>query len=284
MNLKITKFIFCLFLLILAASIFIPIKEICSNPLKPYDVNDVEFNFKTTKSFDKAALLEVMLLPKIQVFNQDELEKDRQRLKKFYFDNGFFDAIIDTLVTYDNIINEVDIEIIIYEKTRYSVKEIIIEGLNNIPLNLKNEVQSDRLVKSGDNYTKSLIAKETNRILDILQNNGYLRAQLDTSSGTVIAKYSADVQKNPIYKNKVKVTLTFRGVGRTYTFGNTKIIIADNKYKLDESIIERELKYKEGDLFSKELLVQSERNLIKIALIQLGRIQIDTVIETTGRG
>lgn len=282
MNLKKTKFIFCLSLLLSAASFLIPVKEIFTGPVYAYDVNDVEFNFKTTKSFDKAALLEVMLLPKIQIFNQDELEKDKQRLKKFYFDNGFFDAIIDTLVTYDNINNEVDIEIIIYEKERYSVKEIIIRGLNDIPENLKIESQNDRLLKPGDNYSKSSVSKETNRILDILQNNGYLKAQLDTTSGTVIAKYSSDVQKNPNFKNKVRVTLTFRGVGKVYHFGKTKINITNNSYSLDESIIERELKYKEGDLFSKELLVQSERNFTKIALIQLGRIQIDTVIESTG--
>ena len=283
MNLKIIKFILFLFLLLQAASLLIPLKDIYSKPLYAYDVNDVSFNYKTTKTFDKAELLEVMLLPKIQVFNQDELEKDRQRLKKFYFDNGFFDAIIDTMVTYDNINKEVDIEIIIYEKERYTVRELLIVGLDNkIPDKLKSDINTDRLLKSGDNYTKSAVAKESNRILDILQNNGYLKAQIDPISGTVIAKYSPEVQKNPSYKNKVRITLKFSGVDRTYNFGKTKIKIADNKYRLDQSIIEREIKYKEGDLYSRDQLVQSERNLTKIALIQLGRIQIDTVLESTG--
>jgi outer membrane protein assembly factor BamA len=254
-----------------------------SLPQRPYEVSDIEFNFVTTKSFSKDALLEVMFLPKTHIFNQDELEKDRQRIKKFYFDNGFFDALIDTSVSYDSADSEVDISMIIYEKARYSVKEIVLNGLKNIPGNLKEQIGTDNIIKPGDNYMKGNITKETNRILDILQNNGYLNAQLDTSARTEVAKYSNEIQQeNSGYKNKVRVTLTFTGTDKIYHFGKTDIKIADNKYKLDKGIIERELKYSEGTVFSKELLIESERNLTKIALIQLGRIQIDTVIESTG--
>lgn len=266
-----------------AAVLFISCKDCISGCLPDYTVNDISFDFKTTKSFDKAALQEIMFLPKTMDFNQDELERDRERLKKFYFDNGFFDSIIDTSVTYDQANNEVDIVIIIIEKTRYAVKEILIGGLNNIAPNIKEEINADPVIKAGDFYFKANITNETNRILDILQNNGYLNARTDTIFRTEVAKYSAEVQKNPVYKYSVRVKITFAGVDKQYFFGTTIVNIVNNKYSLQKDIIQRELKYKVGGLYNKGLIVESERNFTKLAIIQLGRIQIDTVIENAAR-
>jgi len=248
-----------------------------------YTVNNIDFTFKTTRSFNKTALLEVMYLPKTLQFNADDLEKDRQRIKKFYFDNGFFDAIIDTSVNYDSANYEVNIQITITENSRYTIKEMIIGGLDGIADNLKQSISSDRAIKAGDFYSKSNIAKETDRILNILQNNGYLNAGLDTSQRTEVSRYPFEVKDNPNYKNMVRVKLTFDGVNKVYRFGITKINIVNNRYHLGDDIIERELKYKENDIYSKENMTESERNLTKIPLIQIGRVQVDTVIEDASR-
>ncbi len=246
-----------------------------------YTISDFEFDFKTTKSFDKDVLKEAMVLPKTLDFNQDELERDRQRLKKFYFDNGFFDALVDTDVAYDNVNYEADIKFTIIENSRYTVREILIDGLGKVPENLKTQINTNRLIKPGDFYMKANTTNESNRILDILQDNGYLNARLDTTYRTEIAKYSREVQKNPDFNNKVRVKLTFAGADKIYYFGKTSVNIADNKYKIDTDIVLREMKFKEGDVYSKELLVESEQNLTKLAIVQLGRIQIDTVIESS---
>ncbi len=262
-------------------SLVVPWKASYGGSPVSYTINDFEFDFKTTKSFDKDILKETMVLPKTLDFSQDALEGDRQRIKKFYFDNGFFDAIVDTDVTYNDINYEVDVKFIIIENSRYTIKEILLNGLKDIPDNLKTQINTDPFLKPGDFYMKANTTNETNRILDILQNNGYLNARLDTTYRTEIAKYSEEIQKNPNYKDKVRIKLTFVGVDNIYHFGTTRVNIADNKYRIDQDIILREMKFKESDLYNKEMLVESEQNLTKLAIVQLGRIQIDTVIESS---
>jgi hypothetical protein len=78
-----------------------------------YEVNDVNFIFKKTESINKSIIFDAMFLPKIKQFHREDLENDRERVKKLYFDNGFFDAIIDTATHFDDADNTVNIDIII---------------------------------------------------------------------------------------------------------------------------------------------------------------------------
>jgi outer membrane protein insertion porin family/translocation and assembly module TamA len=243
-----------------------------------FDIDDIEFVFKTTQTFDEADLLSIMNLPKLSSFSQYELDLDRQRMRKFYFDNGFFDAVVDTLTEYDTEDESVVISIIIIENNRYKLEKISFEGLETISPELQSRVNADKLLVPGNYYSKSFILIESARIVTILQNNGYFYAALDTAEGTVVSKYQSS---DPSLKYRVSISLKFMGAVKQYSFGKTKINIADNRYKLQNSLIERELNYKEGQLYNRELLNQSERNLTKFAIIQTGRFSIDTVIDNT---
>jgi outer membrane protein insertion porin family len=244
-------------------------------PPSKYTLDKIEFNFKTTKSFDDDDLEDIMNLPKLQSYSERELEQDRLRIKKFYFDNGFFDAVVDTSTSYDNEDLSVIVTIIVIENNRYKLDKIKMFGLENIPPDLKQKINTDRLLKSGDYYNKSAIVSESGRIIGILQDNGYLYASLDTANGTVISKYQSS---RPNLKYKVNITLTFMGTKKQYVFGKTSINIKDNKYGLQDYLIERELTYEEGKVYSRDALNKSERNLSKFSIIQSGRFNIDTVI------
>jgi len=247
-----------------------------SSATSKYTLDDIEFIFKTTKSFDDEDLENIMNLPKLASYSETELEQDRLRIKKFYFDNGFFDVIVDTATQYDNEDLSVIVSIIIIENNRYTLDKIRMLGLENVPADLKNKINTDRLLKREDNYNKSAIVGESGRIIGILQDNGYLYASLDTVNGTVVSKYQT---ADPKLKYKVNVTLTFMGTQKQYVFGKTSINIKDNKYKLQDYLIERELTYQEGKLYSRDALNKSERNLTKFAIIKTGRFNIDTVID-----
>ena len=66
-----------------------------------YTLDKIEFKFETTKSFDEDDLENIMNLPRLATYSEQELEQDRLRIKKYYFDNGFFDAVFDTASSYD---------------------------------------------------------------------------------------------------------------------------------------------------------------------------------------
>lgn len=241
-----------------------------------YSLDKIEFIFKTTKSFDDDDLEDIMNLPKLAGYSETELEQDRLRIKKYYFDNGFFDAVIDTATQYDNEDLSVIVSVIIIENNRYRLDKVKMNGLENIPADLKYKISIDKVLKSGDYYSKQAIVGESGRIIGILQDNGYLYASLDTVRGTVVSKYQSS---DPKLKNKVNIALTFMGTKKQYAFGKTSINIKDNKYGLEDYLIERELTYEEGKLYSRNALNKSERNLSKFAIIQTGRFNIDTVID-----
>lgn len=241
-----------------------------------YEIDDIDFEFKDSESFDKTSLLDIMSLPKLNFFSSGNLGEDKERIKKFYFDNGFFDALIDTATQYDTEDKTVNVTIIIYEKQRYTLSKINIKGLSNINPSLIDEINSNPAIREGDNYTKTNVNNEVIRILDILQTNGYFKAKLDS---TIIAKYSEDIVKNPQYKYKVVVSLVFAGIESVYYFGETKINFIGRKYQIEDNIIRRELTYSAGEIFDKDKLIKSEKNLTKLSILQSARIQIDTVIE-----
>ena len=269
-------FIYALINLITGIGSLSASETVNSSSTAKYTLDDIEFVFKTTKSFDDDELENIMNLPKLAGYSETELEQDRLRIKKFYFDNGFFDAVVDTATQYDNEDLSVTVSIIIIENNRYRLDKVKMFGLENVPADLKSKINADKLLKRGDNYSKSAIVGESGRIIGILQDNGYLYASLDTVNGTVVSKYQSS---NPNLKYKVNIALTFMGTQKQYVFGKTSINIKDNKYGLQDYLIERELTYEEGKLYSREVLNRSERNLTKFAIIQTGRFNIDSVID-----
>ncbi len=254
---------------------FVPQSPLSANRTRPfsavYTIDEIKFKYIKTETFDKNTLLDIMTMPKKKTFSHQDLEKDVQILKKFYFDNGFFNAIIDTSSVFDDEDMSVIITMIILEKNRYLVNDIKYNGLGEIKPDVFQKVSQDQFIKKGNYFNRGLILNETSRILDVLQNNGYAFARVDTVNGTVVEK--------SLKGNYVNVTITFLDLNKQYRFGKTRINIANNMYQLSDQLILRELDYKEGDVYSREHVLQSERNLSNFSIIQNGRLQIDSVIE-----
>ncbi|HAX47388.1 MAG TPA: hypothetical protein DCX92_00225, partial [Bacteroidetes bacterium] len=242
---------------------------------KRIETGDINFKFRQTESFSDAALLDILLIPREKYFNRINLEEDMQRLNKFYFDNGFFDVVVDTATSVNKDDNEVNVTFIIIENARYIVKEFRLQGLDKVPDNIKNEINSNRLVSAGTPYNKNNINLEKDRILGILQDNGYFFAQIDTvrskidssRRGIIIGKFSEEMQKDPEYKNMVMVRMRFIGTQDVYRFGSIRFNIEKNDYDISQKVIAREIAFKEGDIFSKSKMIESERNFTKLAII-----------------
>jgi outer membrane protein assembly factor BamA len=216
-----------------------------------YSVEDIEFEYKTTETLDKNSILYVLSLQKDKVFQRSMLEEDMQRIKKFYFDNGFFDAFIDTAAVFDTTEETVTIKYIILENKRYTIDKITLLGLEKTNPTVLSAINSGMILMSGEPYNRTAILNETGRILSVLLSNGYYYANLDTADGTVISKYPPG---NPDFRYRVNVQLRFIGADRQYSFGNTRINIINNRYGLKDYLISRELTYKKGQMKAKEQL------------------------------
>ena len=259
--------------------------NLAQQPLWPYSFpkklenGDFEFEFKATSSFSESELKEVMLLPREKYFNRTTFDEDRKRLKKFYFDNGFFDVLVDTSTSLMDDGISINLEFKITENQKYIIKEFHYLEIGKVSEQAKWEIYTGYLIKQGEPYNKKLISQEKDRVINILQDNGYYHAFTADTGGVVVAKYSDELQKNPEYEHKVIVKIKFKGAEYQYRFGKTNISFKNNKYSIGKDIIERELEYKEGEIYDKSRIIQSENNFSKLPIIQTVRLETDSIDE-----
>lgn len=231
------------------------------------DVDEVTFEHKGKSTFEDSELEDAIALSKMDLFDERVLSSDILKLRKFYFDNGFFDVKVDSSLQFNQEDNEVIVSFIIDEGVRYRIDTIIVNDISGVNAESVKELRKLKTLKAGDNYNKVLILQFINEIVDALQNTGYMKARIQLDSGTVIVKKPG---------SKVSVVLNIEGADSIYYFGKTRSSIKDNVYGIrDEDILDRIL-YKEGELYSKAKRLDSERNISKIAIIQSVRIQPDS--------
>jgi len=228
------------------------------------EVDEVNFKFKSGRTFDDSQLKDAIAISKSEIYDKNIIEGDIQKLKKFYFDNGFFDISVDTTVYIDQEEEEASITFIITEKSRYKIDSASVNGLDNIPTETLAKVKKINTIKHGDNYSKVLVLQYANEILDSLQNIGYMNARLKDDSGTVIKRYRDS-------KN-VNVELSLEGTDTIFYFGSTAIEIKENVYGLKKELPYEEIVYKEGEIYSKAKKLDSERNISKIPIISSAKI------------
>ncbi len=231
--------------------------------LKP---GKIEFIHKDSTSFEDNALSSVIGINKIDVFTRNVLGDDIFKLEKFYFDNGFFDAKVDTLVKYDLEEKEALIQFIVQEKRHYRIDSLVYNGLEKITPEVSSAMDSIKSIRSKRFYNKVLIIQQTNRIVDLLQNMGYMNATIRKEQGTIITKHDTSCTVN-IY---------FESADTVFYFGKTKVQINDNKYGVDDKLMYKMIEYNEGDRYSKEVRLLTENNISKYAIVQSARAEVES--------
>jgi outer membrane protein assembly factor BamA len=233
-------------------------------------LQEVQFRFTSTQSFDTDVLEGIINTTKSDNFLYSEFYTDSKRIQKFYFDNGFLDAQIDTLAQFGDDSTQIIATFIVNEKARYRINRIIFNGIENVTDEVYKLLTTGRVLYEGRHYNKAEVQVEISRMLNILVNNGYALAQADVPD---IVKF---VTKDSALMSKVDIILNFTTHDR-YTFGKTAITLSNNIYDIEINDLRRELEYKEGEIYSKEKLVVSENRISKIAIFENGRIQIDNI-------
>jgi len=241
-----------------------------------YEIDDINIEFKGIKTFSEDDLKNILASSEGDVFDMLTYIQDTERIKKFYFDNGFFDAEVDTHIVYINEDLEVDLYFYIREKTRYVYYEFEYTGLEELSEAVKGKVfdPNQSLLRLNGSYNQDTIKLEVARVLNILFDNGYALATSDKPLILKIETNEADL------KGKVKIEIAFLP-GEQYTYGKTQINIIGKRYNISEFDIRRELTYKENQLYNKSQVVNSEFNISKITLLDNPRINIDSIDSLT---
>lgn len=235
-------------------------------------IKNIEVILPDDSFFKEKDIISIIQTGRTNKFSFQEFDLDMRRIDKFYFDNGFFDAEIDTSLLIDA--NEKEIEIIfkIIENSPYFINNIEYKGLNNIPKEFTAKVfnKAEINLSIGDRYSKKSLNDEIIRVVNFLNNNGYAFAIADEPEVLKIHRINSDSPQ------LVRLILNFN-TGDFYYYGKTDVEINNNKYELNVREIKIALDYKEGDIFSKSTLIQSENNLTKLSILENARIIYENV-------
>ncbi len=194
------------------------------------------------KTNEKNKLLNLF---KQKKFVESDYRDDLNRIINKYNEKGYRDAKIlaDSVVPYDE--KTVDVYISLEEGKKYYINDITWVGNTVYPTELLNDVLG---IKPGDVYNQKLLNKRTNEdddaVSNLYMNRGYLFYNL------------VPIERNV---NGDSIDLEMRMVEGPQARINNVVINGNDR--LYEKVIRRELRVKPGELFSKEDLMRSAREI-----------------------
>ncbi|MEP7147064.1 MAG: BamA/TamA family outer membrane protein [bacterium] len=270
MNYKIIKYLLIIFYpLLLNFSCF---AQDDNSIIDKYEIDEINILFKGKETYNEGDLKNLLATKESDIFDMTVYIQDVERIKKYYFDNGFFDAEVDTNLVFNKDDKEVVENFIITEQIRYVYYDVEYKGLDSIVKPVREKIMrtNDKLLSKGRFYSKDSIKLEESRVLNILYNSGYATA---TAHSPEVLKYET-YDKALNGKVNVKLILIPRLL---YDFGPTKITINSRKYNVTTDDIRRELTYSENQVYNKEEVINSELNLTKISILDNPRITIESI-------
>lgn len=178
-------------------------------------------------------------------FVESDYEDDLQRIIQKYNEKGYRDAVIvaDSVVPYDD--KNVDVYITVDEGKRYYINDISWVGNTVYPTANLSEVLG---INKGDVYNQKLLNKRTTEDEDAIANyymdQGYLFFQLVPIEKNVRGD-SIDLEMRIIEGPQARIN---------------NVVINGND-RLYEKVIRRELRVKPGELYSRNDLMRSAREI-----------------------
>jgi outer membrane protein insertion porin family len=227
-----------------------------------FDGNEI-FKDKTLRSkFKKTKHKTSIRFWKKSKFIEDEYKEDLKRLVDFYKEEGYRDARVigDTLVYNDDGTNTINLNLNIEEGEKYYFGKINFIGNTIYPDGILQQILG---LQEGDTYNGVLLKKriadtskpDGNDITNLYQNNGYLFSNINAVEVSAI---------NDTIDFEIRIT-----EGKLASFN--KIVIEGNS-KTNDHVIYRELRTKPGELYSKDKLIRTVRELGQLGFFDAEQI------------
>ena len=182
---------------------------------------------------------------KSKKFTPERYKADKEKLIEKYYELGYRDAVILEDSVWNNDPNHVNVYLKVEEGQKYYIRNITWVGNTVYSTDL---LQRQLGMKKGDVYNQKLLDKRLTQDEDAVGNtywnHGYLFYQLNPTEVNVVGD-SIDLEMRIIE-------------GQQANISHVRI---NGNDKLYENVIRRELHTKPGDLFNKEAMIRSARDL-----------------------
>ena len=207
---------------------------------------------------------------KPEYFDPDVLPDDLHRLEGFYRGNGYYHSEIFSNTASDSINKRIEIDFTIHENRQGYVDSIQYIGFDALPAEIKAKLLAAPLIRKGVPYLSERASSEIARILDFFSNNGFPAARFDAAKSTAYEMLST---------GNFYLTFVFN-LGRYYTFGTAGVTVDPPRSDIVDNLSIRHLDFKPADMYSREKLVSSERNLNRLGLFESARIDHVPISDT----
>jgi outer membrane protein insertion porin family len=208
---------------------------------------------------------------KNEYYNAVIFSGDLDRLRKYYKNRGFLEVRIDSQLAYSPDESSMDITIRVNEGYRSIIDSLTYRGIVDAPATIWEDIRSAPRISRADPYNSILLEEEVKRVLRVFYNTGYPNAIFvrDSSAATHYAS-----------TGNFSVVLTF-SAGKRCVFGPITITQLTDSVRgttkredITDDIILRHLDYKPGDVYSLENRISSEKNLNRLGVFDLQRIDV----------
>lgn len=208
-----------------------------------------KIGFSGNSYFNEKILREFLDTKKNKFFLEDVLKEDIKEIINLYRSNGFLEINITYDVIYSEVNSGLNVIINIEEGIQTLISGIRFTGNNKFSAEtLKSRLTS----REGKPFNESQAIDDLYSIQSFYVQNGYIYTTVDLKTG-----YSPD--------KKGVVTDYIINEGDQVYIGN--ILISGNTFT-KEYVIRRELLVKEGDLYSYENILRSQRRLLTLGVFR----------------
>ena len=225
-------------------------------------LSDRKIKWAMKKTNEKGNLLHLFRTKK---FVEENYKNDKNLIIEKYNELGYRDAAIvnDSVVRYND--KTVDVYLTIDEGKKYYIRNIDWVGNTIYPSDYLSAVLG---MKPGDVYNQKMLNKRTmedeDAVANLYMDRGYLFFQLVPIEGNVLND-SIDLEIRLFEGPQARIN---------------KVVINGND-RLYENVVRRELRTRPGDLFSKEALERSYREIAQMGHFNPENIQPDVQPDPT---
>lgn len=216
----------------------------------------------------------------------------QQQIAIYLQNNGFFDARVNTKI--DTTRKKAKITYLITENSPYVINSLFNTGANDTINRILKENKKHAILKKGERYSQSNVTKERQRVEDLLKANGYYTFSKSFIQFNV---YKDTVEKHVVVEQIINQPEA-GGDHQVYTIDSITFSIAppsdvildrkelsywnDIRFSMyqdnySEKIISSRIFLHKGDLYNKNAVIETQRQLANLDMFRFVNISFDTL-------
>jgi outer membrane protein insertion porin family/translocation and assembly module TamA len=229
------------------------------------DIRISSLNFEGVEQIRKSALADALQTKKGSwlpwgrktYFDRRAFEADLQRIQAFYRDRGFPDARVSSFdVQLNDTQDEVDLTVHINEGQPIVVDGIELTGFDVLSEGGQRALRESLPLLAEQPLDRQLVAATHERALNALRDQGYPYAEVAMEEVAAAPR-----------RTRLVLTAT---PGILAHFGPVEIV---GPRTVQEHVVERQLTYKPGDVFTRQAMRESQRKLYRLELFEFANIE-----------